>query len=513
MSSHYPWKYVLLSSIVAVSLLVMSWANTASILVAPDSIGLVCGAEHLMEQGSFSPLRTDFQQFDYLPCWTAKIYPSVQLLVAGFGSLMGNAEYGFALTLILLSIVFPLSLATLAWRLTKNRHLTHVVAGLAAVTPAALSTLQLTPQGYAGTIVLIFTLALVAHPHTRLRIWAWTLPLLVLLFFTHTLSFFFASMFLSIFWLAYKPTRLHVIWFVVGVAVAAGLCLLALAREDSIRAIIDGLLFQLRVIDNFQTRSVFDHASYFGYMLIPLAVYGVCSRVWSIAQRWIILSITVVPLLLTHMYILGISFLPHRMLWYATIGIVVLAGAGVVELLKHTGGHRAVTLICVTLCAALLCLQTVVVSKNNLHTYGEQLVLEEDYVEAASHLTQLTSDQVVLTVMTSQHRQGLHLARLISADIISFPAHQLSNAREFQISQPFWNKLAETNPSDPLIVDLRNITDMTEHPTRAKASDLYTQYNVKAILLRKKTPEAKIFARQSGFSVLYENDSYIIYQP
>lgn len=511
MKQRFPWKWVILASLVSAGLLALTYQMAQSVYLSPDTIGLACGAEHLYSNHTFSEARTPLASFDYVPCWSATLYPAFQLLVAGVRGLTPNIEWAVGLSHGLLALAFPLAAAWCVWNWKRHLALTVCTAWLAAVFPAAHSTLQLTPQGLLGTCLLFLALSLVIRhtaPHSR---WLWVAPVLIGLYFSHTLTFFFTVLFLAWVWIFYKPLKHSIFIFLVSAAVASIASLIALSRTSSISSTISGLWAQMQTIDSFQARPVWDHASVFGYVIIPLAVFGFTSSLWTKKEKWLLGAWLVIPFGLAHLDLVGLAYLPHRMVWYMAPSLLLTAAAGLQLLLDR----RRSWLIAVTGSLVLLTLvvHTSVLSSNNVQIYANPLYLSADYSSAAEQLQDIPPGQLVLTEMTAQDRQALHLPRLITADIISFPVSQFKDAKNFKLSQPYWDYLSENVPGDQFIIKLKLVSLMLEHPEQAKEQRLYATFNVNRILLRKNSSEAKLLRKSELFTPVYENDTYLILQP
>lgn len=511
MKYHFPWKWVILASLISTGLLLMTYNMAGSVYLSPDTIGLACGADQLATTHQFSTARTPLSAFDYVPCWTREIYPALQLVVAGIRLVTPTIDWAIGITHGLLALAFPVLTAWCVWNWKRHSGLTLWTAWLAALLPAAHSTLQLTPQGLLGTCWLLLAIGLVIRPKTSLARWGLVLPVLIGLYFSHTLSFFFAMLFLGTIWIIHKPLKHSILVFLSSAVVAILGSLFALSRTSSIFTIARGLWEQMQVIDLFQQRPIWDHASVFGFVLIPLAIFGWTSAVWTKKDKWLLVVWAAIPLVLSHLDLIGLSYLPHRMVWYMAPSVLMTAAAGMAWLIDR---QRSV-LFNLTAGAVLISLSihTALLSSNNVEVYAQPLQLTPDYVAATKQLTTLPAGQLVLTELTIQDRQALHLPRLISADVISFPAHQFKNAPQFTLAQPFWAYLNEHHPTDPLITNLKNIALMLEDPTTAKEKNLYSTYRIKSMLLRKGTSEAKVLRKSNLFTVTYENETYIILQP
>lgn len=511
MSSHYPWKLVLVSSLVSAALMVLTYQLAQTVFLSPDTIGLACGAEQLFTTGEFSSARTPYPMFDYVPCWTGQIYPALQIFVASFRFALPSIALAVGATHVLLAMLFPLVVSTLVWNYKHNRQLTYWAALLAALLPAAHSTLQLTPQGSLGTILLLAALSLVIRPGVPITRWLLVVPVLIVLFFTHTLTFFFAMIFVGLVWLIHKPLKHSILFFIGSVLVGVLGSLAALARTSSIKTIAIGLWEQLQVIDQFQQRPIWDHASVFGYVIIPLVIFGFTAAVWTRKDKILLGLWLFIPLVASHLDIFGLSFLPHRMVWYMAPAVLLLAASGMQTILDH----RRSVLFIVTNMAIILSLaaQTIFLSQNNVETYVEPIKLTDSYQEVVLHLTDIPSDQVILVVMTPQDRQALHLPIYTEADVISFPAHQFKSTKNFELSQPFWAYLAENRPGDPLIERLKAVNQMLEQPQLSKQQDLYNAYHITRIVLKKGSSQAKTLRKSNLFTEVFENDTYLILQP
>lgn len=510
MQTTYPGKIVLISSLVSACLVLLMYWVTQSVFVSPDTIGLACGAEHVFAHGSFSSLRTPYVALDYVPCWTAQIYPAFQLMVAGFRFVTPSIEWSIGLVHVLLALAFPLVTSWLAWNIQRHSALTAWVAVLASIIPAVHSTLLLTPQGLFGTLLLMLSLSLVVKSHQVVWKWVLIIPLLVILFFTHTLTFFFAMVFVGIAWLIYKPVAHAVIIFLATLGIGVVGSLAALARDSSIFNIISGLWQQLHIIDQFQQRSLLDHASVFGYVIMPLAAFGFLSGGWKKKQRVLLGVLVGLPLILSHLDLVGLSFLPHRMIWYVAPALILLAGSGMASLL--TQERQWVKGVCGALVVLSLSLHTVWSDMNIKSIYSEPIQLHTDYSEVIHFLQTQPSDQIVLTIMTPQDRQNLYLPQLISADVISFPAHQFKDPKQFELAQPFWTYLAEHSPSEPFIQRLKEISLMVEQPKQAQEQNVFSAFKVSSVVLHKGSSEAKQYKKNEIGQLVFENDSYLIYQ-
>lgn len=511
MSSHYPWKLVLLSSLASVGLLLLTYQLAQTVFISPDTIGLACGAEHLFTTGKFSSGRTPYSMFDYVPCWTGQIYPALQIFVALFRFALPSISWAVGATHILLAFLFPLVVSTLSWNYKHNRQLALWTSILAALLPAAHSTLQLTPQGSLGTILLLAALTLVIRPGAPLSRWLLVIPVLVVLFFTHTLTFFFGMVFVGLVWLVHKPLKHSILFFVGSLLTGAIGSLAALARTSSIQNIARGLWEQLQVIDQFQQRSVWDHASVFGYVIIPLVVFGFTATVWNRKDKILLGLWLLIPLVASHLDIFGLSFLPHRMVWYMAPALLLLAASGVTSVLEH----RRSLLFVVTSTAIItsLAVHTALLSQNNVKTYVDPIKLTASYLEVIEYLKNVPADQIILTVMTPQDRQALHLPRFVQADIISFPAHQFKNTKNFELAQPFWAYVAEHRPGDPLIERLKAVNQMLEEPKLSQEQDLYNAYHITRIVVKKGSAQAKALRKSNLFTEVFENETYLIVQP
>lgn len=511
MKQRYPWKWVVLSSLVSAGLLLLTYQMAQTVYLSPDTLGLACGAEHLYSTHTFSTVRTPFPAFDYVPCWTGNLYPALQFLVVGLRYVTPNMDWAIGATHLLLAIAFPLVTAWCVWNWKRQVVLTVCTAWVAALFPAAHSTLQLTPQGLLGTCLLLLAISLVIRhtvPHSR---WLLVLPVLSVLYFSHTLSFFFSLLFLGCLWLIYKPLKHSILVFLMSVGVAVTGSIISLSRTNSIFNIVSGLWQQMQIVDQFQARPIWDHASVFGYVIIPLAVFGLTSTIWTKKDKWLLGIWLMIPFFLAHLDWVGLAYLPHRMLWYMAPSLILSAAAGLLLLLDR----RRSWLVTITGSLVMLSLtfHTALLSSNNIQVYTNPLYLSADYLLATQQLQQVPTTQVVLTQITPQDRLALHLPRLITADIISFPANQFKNAKEFKVSQPYWAYLAEHQPTDPLIVYLKSIALMLEQPQQAVEQELYTVFQVHSILLRQGSSEAKLLKKSELFTTLYENDTYIILQP
>lgn len=511
MNPRFPWKWVILSSLVSVGLLAGALSISKDVFLSPDTIGLACGAEHLFTHHSFSSLRTPLSTYDYVPCWTAEVYPAVQLLVAVIRFTLPNIDWSIAVFHLLLAFLFPLSVGVLTWNLKRQRGLTVWASILAACLPVAQATLQLTPQAIVGTTILFFTLSLVSHSETPSRKWLWVIPCMIILYFTHTLTFFYATIFLGVIWMIHKPLK-HSILFFMG-SLVAGLIgsLVALGQTVPLTEVAQGIWQQMQIIDTFQQRPVWDHASVFGYVLIPLAVFGFASAVFSSKEKWILALWLAFPLFLSHLNFLGLSFLPHRMVWYLAPSLILSGAAGLVCVVDRSRSwFKALTAASV---CAILFTHTLFITYNNIQTYHAPIHLTPAYMDVIQEVSQIPANKNILTIMTAQDRLNLHLPRLTQANVISFPSHQFKNPKDFTLAQPYWASVQATNPDDPLISLLYKIYVMVEQPQEATAQDLYATFKISRVIVRKNSSEGKALRKSNLFTEVYENETYVILQP
>lgn len=511
MSSHYPWKLVLVSSLASVGLMLLTYQLAQTVFISPDTIGLACGAEHLFITGAFSEARTPYPMFDYVPCWTSQIYPALQILVASFRFALPSITLAVGAIHVLMAFLFPIVTSILVWNYKHNRQLALWSSILAAILPAAHSTLQLTPQGILGTILLLAALSLIIRPGVPITRWLLVIPVLLILFFTHTLTFFFAMIFVGLVWLIQKPLKHSILFFIISVFVGVIGSLVALARTSSVQDIARGLWAQLQVIDQFQQRPIWDHASVFGYVVIPLVVFGFCASMWTRRDKMLLGSWLLIPLIASHLDLFGLSFLPHRMVWYLTPSVLILAASGI----QFVIGHKRSILFILTAVGIVMSLtaQTVFLSQDNIHIYVDPIKLTNEYTEVINQLEDIPADQIILTVMTPQDRQGLHLPRHIQADVISFPAHQFKSTKNFELAQPFWAYLAKNQPNNPLVERLQAVNQMLEQPQLSREQNLYAANHITRIVLKKGSSQAKTLRKSNLFTVVFENDMYLILQP
>lgn len=488
--------------------------------VTPDTSGLACAAESLAETGQ--PRVYEILPTMYEMCWLPTTYPALQHLHAALLRLLPLSHT--TLVNLTSSIVYGLcvlAIGLIGW-LISHRPLGLFLTGvLAAVNPALLRALVLTPQNLYGYLLIICGVGISLWAiQTRRRWWLLSLvPLLYVLHLTHTLSFGIAGLiFVPWVCLALLPSwklKLSLLPVLcLGVAAAYYWGLIPKDLTTAARFLFDNGYPGIY-------RPLWDHPAIWGYITTALAAIGVFlvlpRKPLPTISTWLILMVGLVPILLGHLDFLGIRLLPNRFIPFAWISLVPLAALGLLELHTRLRLQQWMFTVIITLLVSAQAVHGIVFMQDDINGWSARYRPEAEFREALIWLDHNRPAGRLLGVQSAINQEILLAPLWYHGHTVYYPWYSLNhrditNFAVINASSPFASIFSQ--PDNPVYQRLHQLYYLITQPKSPEAKTAVQTQQLNYLILWKRSPDFLIWqaAQPKKFKLIYENEFYVIYR-
>lgn len=487
-------------------------------LTTPDMGGLACGAQHLAETGEFSDGQTANLGYNFSVCWTKDLYPALQWMHAGLLMVLPVSAWQLVqITTVLGVAACGVFMWLIVYTLTRSPLYAGIAGIFTAATPALLRAATLTPQnvhGYALILLVIWLLCcLITKEYNKWWLTFLLLPLL-LLGAVHKLSFGIIGLVLAVWiWGFYLQSW---IWRV-GLAAVALLAVLGNEFFTVLPFTVQSAWALLQHNLGGYDKPLWDHPSIWGYLVTALAAVG-----WALYRGLprsllsLFALLVIVPVILGHLSVFGITLLPDRFITFAWLGLVPLACFGLISIQQRVTMPRVVLGCFLALLLVAQVTHAVVFVKDDVDGWSSRFKPSEDFITAMTWLNDYDEvNGIVLGIMAVTNREITFAPTWYDGPVISYPWYNLNhrNLKKFEANSGLYQGIF-ANPTDPEYLRVLALYTIITKPNQEQVPQYIQQYNVRYYIIPIDSPAYAILAEKKSipYQQIYSNELYVIYE-
>ncbi len=519
-------SYAVLASLLIITVLALFIASYSfhinNYAVTPDFSGLACAADHLATEGTFSDY--EIPETTYEMCWRPDTYPLLQIFHAGLLALLPIASWQLVmLTTGLAFLTCALGIWFIVYKLSKSPLFAFVASAFTLFSPALIRSLVLTPQnlfGYAGLILgIILCLYLIMNDKHKLVLVV-SVPLLILLAFTHKLSFGIAGIVFS-FWFVFIFLKS---WKIKIAAIVSGMVVVMLGMVLNILPVTYTEIVKLFSESKFEGvyHPIWDHPAIWGYIITSLGILGLLLLLFDRNNlnnkiKWLFMLLFIVPLIFSHLPVIGIHLLPNRFVPFVWISLAFFAAYGFLKTRILLNMPRWLFGILLVFLIGTQAVHGYVFMQDVINGWSVRYQPRTGFAEALEWLSENDPEAELLGVQSAINQEILLAPLWYEGHTVYYPWYNLNHRdiKSFTVvnpSSPYSEIINQ--PEHPVYKRLQALYTIITNPTSDLAKEYIKQHKIDYLITWKRSGEYyKIWdkIKPKDYPKVYESDKYIIF--